>query len=106
MNIMHREIRTPISESEFCSWLRAAAPGNVIEYHRGFLVLDAAQPCRGILKPERNGAYSSRRSRLLGSRTGTGASGPAAAGAEPLCLPGSDAATSPPLVERISADHG
>lgn len=53
MNIMHREIRTTVSEAEFCSWLRAAAPGNVLEYHRGFLVLDAAQPCREKLALER-----------------------------------------------------
>ncbi|MER9005658.1 hypothetical protein NKI15_18690 [Mesorhizobium sp. M0862] len=53
MNITHREITTTLSEAEFCSWLSVAAPGNVIEYHRGFLVLDAAQPCREKLALKR-----------------------------------------------------
>lgn len=53
MNIPDREIRTTVSETEFCSWLSAAAPGNVIEYHRGFLALDADQPCRDKLALKR-----------------------------------------------------
>lgn len=53
MNRTHRAIRTAVSEPEFCSWLQTAAPGNVIEYHRGFLVFDAAQTCRGKLALKR-----------------------------------------------------
>lgn len=29
-----------ITEVEFCAWLTQAAPGDVLEYHRGFLGLD------------------------------------------------------------------
>ncbi|PZV39026.1 hypothetical protein [Mesorhizobium kowhaii] len=53
MNITQREIPTAVSEPDFCSWLQTAAPGNAIEYHRGFLILDAAQPCRGKLALQR-----------------------------------------------------
>lgn len=36
-----REERPPgLTESDFCGWLGAAAPGDSLEYHRGFLVLD------------------------------------------------------------------
>ena len=34
-----RAIRPP-SEIEFCAWVAQAAPGDRLEYHRGFLVLD------------------------------------------------------------------
>ena len=30
----------PLSEIEFCAWVAQAAPGDRLEYHRGFLVLD------------------------------------------------------------------
>jgi hypothetical protein len=32
--------RTWITEIEFCAWLGQAEPGDVLEYHRGFLVVD------------------------------------------------------------------
>ena len=32
--------RPGISEIGFCSWLAQAAPGDLLEYHRGFLCLD------------------------------------------------------------------
>ena len=31
---------TPISEIELCAWVAQAAPGEALEYHRGFLGLD------------------------------------------------------------------
>jgi hypothetical protein len=31
---------TRISEIEFCAWLGQAEPGDALEYHRGFLVVD------------------------------------------------------------------
>ena len=31
-----------LSDVEFCGWLGRAAPGDAIEYHRGFLALDCA----------------------------------------------------------------
>lgn len=30
----------PISEIEFCAWVAQAMPGERLQYHRGFLVLD------------------------------------------------------------------
>ena len=32
--------RRPLSEIEFCAWVAQAVPGDRLEYHRGFLVLD------------------------------------------------------------------
>ena len=37
--IMVRASR-PLSEIEFCAWVAQAVPGDRLEYHRGFLVLD------------------------------------------------------------------
>jgi hypothetical protein len=34
--------RTRITEVAFCAWLRQAVPGDILEYHRGFLVVDLA----------------------------------------------------------------
>ena len=34
--------RTRITEVAFCAWVSQAAPGDVLEYHRGFLVVDLA----------------------------------------------------------------
>jgi hypothetical protein len=33
-------VRSRISEIELCGWLSQASPGEAIEYHRGFLVVD------------------------------------------------------------------
>jgi hypothetical protein len=30
----------PLGEIEFCAWIAQAVPGDRLEYHRGFLVLD------------------------------------------------------------------
>jgi len=30
----------PVTEIEFCAWVAQALPGDRLEYHRGFLVLD------------------------------------------------------------------
>lgn len=32
--------RRPLAEIEFCAWVAQAVPGDRLEYHRGFLVLD------------------------------------------------------------------
>jgi hypothetical protein len=34
--------RLAISEIELCGWLGQAAPGDTLQYHRGFLALDRA----------------------------------------------------------------
>ena len=33
-------ISHPLGEIEFCAWIAQAMPGDRLEYHRGFLVLD------------------------------------------------------------------
>jgi hypothetical protein len=32
----------PIKEIEFCGWIGQAAPGDILQYHRGHLALDVA----------------------------------------------------------------
>jgi hypothetical protein len=47
-----------ITEIELCGWLGQAAPGDVIEYHRGFLAMDR---CRvGGRLPEQDATELSR----------------------------------------------
>jgi hypothetical protein len=45
--------RRPLSEIEFCAWVAQAAPGDRLEYHRGFLVLDIFPMFSGLPDPER-----------------------------------------------------
>ena len=32
--------RRPLAETDFCIWVGQAAPGDILEYHRGFLGID------------------------------------------------------------------
>jgi hypothetical protein len=32
--------KSPLTEIQFCAWVAQALPGDRLEYHRGFLVLD------------------------------------------------------------------
>lgn len=41
-----------LSEMEFAGWVGAAAPGDRIEYHRGFLAVDLIVPISGQSRPE------------------------------------------------------
>jgi len=34
-------ISRPLTDIEFCAWVAQAVPGDRLEYHRGFLALDA-----------------------------------------------------------------
>lgn len=52
----------PISEIEFCGWVGQAASGDRLEYHRGFLVLDAFPVISKLADPDR------KRLALLGGR--------------------------------------
>ena len=52
----------PISEIEFCGWVGQAVPGDRLEYHRGFLVLDAFPVISKLADPDR------KRLSLLGTR--------------------------------------
>lgn len=33
-------VRKPLTEMDLCGWVGQAAPGDILEYHRGFLALD------------------------------------------------------------------
>lgn len=33
-------VRKPLTEIDLCGWVGQAAPGDMLEYHRGFLALD------------------------------------------------------------------
>ncbi|MET3791803.1 hypothetical protein [Aquamicrobium terrae] len=46
----HQPLPTDI---EFCAWIGQAEPGDWLEYHRGFLVVDAAKMVSTLSKPER-----------------------------------------------------
>ena len=46
-----------LSEIEFCAWVAQAVPGDRLEYHRGFLVLDTF-PTAARLSDERRKALS------------------------------------------------
>ena len=45
-------VRLPMNETDLCAWIGQAAPGDILEYHRGFLALDTASP--GTHLPERD----------------------------------------------------
>jgi hypothetical protein len=42
-----------MTEAELCGWLGAAAPGDVVEYHRGFLAIDVSPNARHLIERER-----------------------------------------------------
>jgi hypothetical protein len=52
----------PLTEIQFCAWVAQAMPGDRLEYHRGFLVLDTFQGLSKFGDNERNEL------RLLGTR--------------------------------------
>jgi hypothetical protein len=51
-------VRLPVSEVDLCAWLDQAAPGDILEYHRGFLAIDVT--AEGTRLPERERAELSR----------------------------------------------
>jgi hypothetical protein len=61
-----------LSEIEFCAWIGAAAPGEMIQYHRGFLAVDIIavisklpEPKRAALKKLAARAYWAAEERLV-----------------------------------------
>ena len=46
-------IRPRIAEIDLCAWLGQAAPDDALEYHRGFLALDASPHGGGLADRER-----------------------------------------------------
>jgi len=47
----------PLTELEFCGWMGQAAPGDRLEYHRGYLVLDT-YPLFSALDDKARGALA------------------------------------------------
>ena len=47
-------IRLGIKELDLCAWLGQAVPGDVLEYHRGFLALDTTQHGSRLSETARN----------------------------------------------------
>ena len=54
------------TETDFCSWVGQAAPGDILEYHRGFLGIDIA--ARRLDRHRAEGAAPARPPRRLGLR--------------------------------------
>ena len=48
-----KDVNLILSEIQFCGWLGQAAPGDSIEYHKGYLVLDVCLFGRGLKDAER-----------------------------------------------------
>ena len=46
--------RLLLTDVEFCAWLGQAGPGERVEYHRGFLVVDVARGSSTLPEPDRN----------------------------------------------------
>ena len=43
-----------LSEPALCDWIASAAPGQSIQYHEGFLLLDRSDSGSGLLSKDRN----------------------------------------------------
>lgn len=43
----------PLSDIEFCAWIGQAMPGDQLEYHRGFLVIDTTAVISTLTEPDR-----------------------------------------------------
>lgn len=56
MNVIaprHPAIRKPLTEIDLCGWVGQAAPGDILEYHRGFLTLDTMPQGRRLAERDR-----------------------------------------------------
>ncbi len=67
---------SPITEIDFCAWLSQAAPGEALEYHRGFL---SSTSIRASAAAQRRAArtHSARKPRAMGLRQAACPSGAA-----------------------------
>ena len=54
-------VRLRINETDLCGWIGQAAPGDVLEYYRGFLAMDTFS--HGTRLPERDRAELTRLAR-------------------------------------------
>lgn len=49
----HPQAPAALSDIEFCAWVGQAAPGDRLEYHRGFLGIDAMAVISALPEPDR-----------------------------------------------------
>ncbi len=49
----HHAVGSPLTEAALCAWLGAAAPGDRISYHRGFLARQTCKQLACLPEPER-----------------------------------------------------
>jgi len=47
------KVRLRLAEVDFCAWLGQASPDDRLEYHRGFLAMDASLHCASLPDQER-----------------------------------------------------
>ena len=50
---VHVRASRPLADVEFCAWVGQAVPGDRLEYHRGFLGIDAMRGISTLPEPER-----------------------------------------------------
>lgn len=46
-------VRKPLTEIDLCGWVGQAVPGDILEYHRGFLALDTMPQGTRLAERER-----------------------------------------------------
>src|SRR3954454_18442883 len=44
----------PLTEADFCTWIGQAGPQDVIEYHRGFLIVDTDRRLSALSSADRH----------------------------------------------------
>jgi hypothetical protein len=52
-HIITETSHVPVTEYDFCLWLSAAEPGDILQYHRGFLALDVSPSARRLNEHQR-----------------------------------------------------
>ena len=73
-----------LSEMDFAGWVGAAAPGDRLEYHRGFLAVDTIPMISKLPETDRATLKQTCRPRLVGRRAASRAPRPGAARPRPL----------------------
>ena len=100
--------RRPIDETDLCGWIGQAAPGEALEYYRGFLAMDTfsqgtrlTEPERAELKRVARRAWSRARRRASHERTRSPRSTPTSSRST-RSSPSSRATTSEPIASIAS----
>ncbi|WP_210346908.1 hypothetical protein [Aminobacter sp. SR38] len=51
--LYHSTAAMLLTEAPFCAWIGQSAPGNLVEYHRGFLAIDTMPACSLLAEADR-----------------------------------------------------